>query len=192
MAKTPKLLSQTKKNYTKEEIEKKEQAEMSMNELETIQVTPPSWLNKQAKAEYRRIIPLLQQLPIASLDLAMVSSYCQAYADYQEATKELTKNDSVEYTERGSKVSPWHTIKRDSFNIMNSIAPKLGLTIDGRLKIFTPKNNKKKDDDVMVQDGYVFLGYDSYNGRRYVPIRTAQGTPGTSNYVLGPIWGVIS
>lgn len=192
MAKTPKLLSQTKKNYTKEEIEKKEQAEMSMNELETIQVTPPSWLSKQAKAEYRRIIPLLQQLPIASLDLAMVSSYCQAYADYQEATKELTKNDSVEYTERGSKVSPWHTIKRDSFNIMNSIAPKLGLTIDGRLKIFTPKNNKKKDDDVMVQDGYVFLGYDSYNGRRYVPIRTAQGTPGTSNYVLGPIWGVIS
>ena len=47
-------------------------------------------------------------------------------------------------------------------------------------------------DEVMVQDGYVFLGYDSYNGRRYVPIRTAQGTPGTSNYVLGPIWGVIS
>lgn len=47
-------------------------------------------------------------------------------------------------------------------------------------------------DEVMVQDGYVFLGYDSYNGRRYVPIRTAQGTPGSSNYVLGPIWGVIS
>lgn len=150
MAKTPKLLSQTKKNYTKEEIEKKEQAEMSMNELETIQVSPPNWLSKQAKAEYRRIIPLLQQLPIASLDLAMVSSYCQAYADYQEATKELAKSDSVEYTERGSKVSPWHTIKRDSFNIMNSIAPKLGLTIDGRLKIFTPKDTKKKDDDVMA------------------------------------------
>ena len=47
-------------------------------------------------------------------------------------------------------------------------------------------------DEVMVQNGFVWLGYDSYNGRRYVPIRTAQGTPGTSNYVLGPIWGVIS
>ena len=46
-------------------------------------------------------------------------------------------------------------------------------------------------DEVMVQDGYVWLGYDSYNGRRYVPIRTAQGTPGTSNYVLGGLWGRI-
>lgn len=149
MAKIPKLLSQTKKNYTKEEIEKKEQAEMSMSELETIQITPPNWLSKQAKAEYRRIIPLLQQLPIASLDLVMVSTYCQAYADYQEATKELAKSDAVEYTERGSKVSPWHTIKRDSFNIINSIAPKLGLTIDGRLKIFTPKDTKKDNSDPM-------------------------------------------
>ena len=47
-------------------------------------------------------------------------------------------------------------------------------------------------DEVMVQDGYVFLGYDSYNGRRYVPIRTAQGTPGSSNYALGELWGTIS
>ena len=44
----------------------------------------------------------------------------------------------------------------------------------------------------MVQNGFVWLGYDSYNGRRYVPIRTAQGTPGSSNYVLGALWGTIS
>lgn len=47
-------------------------------------------------------------------------------------------------------------------------------------------------DEIMVQNGFVWLGYDSYNGRRYVPCRTAQGTPGTSNYVLGPLWGTIS
>ncbi|MDN5612429.1 MAG: SH3 domain-containing protein [Staphylococcus equorum] len=46
-------------------------------------------------------------------------------------------------------------------------------------------------DECMVQNGFVWLGYDSYNGRRYVPIRTAQGTPGSSNYVLGPLWGTI-
>lgn len=47
-------------------------------------------------------------------------------------------------------------------------------------------------DECMVQNGYVWLGYDSYNGRRYVPIRTAQGTPGSNNYVLGSLWGTIS
>lgn len=46
-------------------------------------------------------------------------------------------------------------------------------------------------DEVMVQNGFVWLGYDSYNGRRYVPCRTAKGTPGTSNYVLGGLWGRI-
>lgn len=47
-------------------------------------------------------------------------------------------------------------------------------------------------DECMVQNGYIWLGYDSYNGRRYVPIRTAQGTPGSNNYVLGSLWGTIS
>ena len=47
-------------------------------------------------------------------------------------------------------------------------------------------------DECMVQNGYVWLGYDSYNGRRYVPVRTAQGVPTSSNYVLGPLWGTIS
>lgn len=46
-------------------------------------------------------------------------------------------------------------------------------------------------DECMVQNGYVWLGYDSYNGRRYVPVRTAQGTPGSNNYVLGSLWGII-
>ncbi|OEK41278.1 SH3 domain-containing protein [Staphylococcus saprophyticus] len=46
-------------------------------------------------------------------------------------------------------------------------------------------------DEIMVQNGFVWLGYDSYNGRRYVPCRTAKGIPGSSNYVLGGLWGNI-
>lgn len=148
-----KLLGQSSKNYTLEEKEAKEQAEKSLYELEPIQLHPPEWLSDVAKEEYERIIPLLDELPIASLDLAMVATYCQAYADYQEANKQLTTKRTVEYTERGSKVSPWHTIKRDSFSIMNSIAPKLGMTIDSRLKIFTPKDKAKEDDDPMARFG---------------------------------------
>jgi P27 family predicted phage terminase small subunit len=147
LAKTPKLLSQSKKHYTNEEKEQKQNVENAMDDLQPIQKSPPNWLSKTAKTEYNRIYPLLQELPIKSLDLAMVSTYCQAYADYQEANRMLSKTDTVEYTERGSKLSPWHTVKRDSFNIMNSIAPKLGLTIDGRLKILPPKKEEKPEDE---------------------------------------------
>lgn len=147
MAKTSKLLSQTNEHYSKEEKELKKEGEKALKDLQEIELKPPEWLDVTAKNEYRRIVPLLQELPVASLDLALVSSYCQAYSDYQRATVELTKGEIVTFTERGSKVNPWHTVKRDSFNVMNSIAPKLGMTIDSRLKIFTPKTNNDKDDD---------------------------------------------
>ena len=45
----------------------------------------------------------------------------------------------VVVTERGSKLSPHYTIQRDSVNTMNAICPKLGLTVEARLKIMEPK-----------------------------------------------------
>lgn len=151
MAKTSKLLSQTNKHYSNEEKENKKATEKAMNELQKLENKPPDWLDATARNEYTRIFPLLQELPIASLDLALVSAYCQAYSDYQRATVELASGETVTFTERGSKVNPWHRVKVDSFNIINSIAPKLGLTIDSRMKIFTPTENKKEEADPMAR-----------------------------------------
>jgi P27 family predicted phage terminase small subunit len=151
MGRNLKLLAENKGNLTVKQQEDKKTAEKSMQELEPLEVNPPDWLDGTAKKEYNRIIPLLQELPIASLDLALVSAYCQAYSDYQRATVELASGETVTFTERGSKVNPWHRVKVDSFNIINSIAPKLGLTIDSRMKIFTPTENKKEEADPMAR-----------------------------------------
>ena len=43
-----------------------------------------------------------------------------------------------------------HAIKRDALSQMNSIAPKIGMSIDSRMKIFTPKPEKKSDDPFEV------------------------------------------
>ena len=45
-------------------------------------------------------------------------------------------------------------------------------------------------DEVMLQDGHVWIGYDWKGRRYYLPIRTASGTP--PNNVVGPLWGTIS
>lgn len=151
MGRNLKLLSENKGNLTVEQQESKKAAEKSIRDLEPLENKPPDWLDGTAKVEYNRIIPLLQELPVASLDLALVSAYCQAYSDYQRATVELASGETVTFTERGSKVNPWHRVKVDSFNIINSIAPKLGLTIDSRLKIFMPIETKKEDADPMAR-----------------------------------------
>jgi P27 family predicted phage terminase small subunit len=146
LARPKKPLDQQKTRRTKEVQEELKATEEKLNNLEPLQKSPPSYLTKEAKAEYRKLYPLIMQLPVANLDLSLLSTYCQSYADYQQATKELAKQDVVTFTERGSKVNPWHRVKVDSFNIMNSIAPKLGLTIDSRMKILTPKNEPTTKD----------------------------------------------
>lgn len=146
MARPKKLLSQQKSARTKEVQEELQQAEEQLNQLTPLQKTPPNYLTKEAKAEYKKLYPLINELPVANLDLSLLSTYCQSYADYQQATKELAKGDIVTFTERGSKVNPWHRVKMDSYSVMNSIAPKLGLTIDSRMKIMTPKQESSAKD----------------------------------------------
>lgn len=147
MGRNTKMLDESKGNLTREQQENKKNAEKALNDLQELENKPPDWLDATAKEEFSRIYPLLQELPVKSIDLALVSSYCQAYSDHQKASIELRKGETVTFTERGSKVNPWHRVKVDSFNIMNSIAPKLGMSIDSRMKIFTPKVANQKTDD---------------------------------------------
>ncbi|GAA6817823.1 phage terminase small subunit P27 family [Helicobacter pylori] len=150
MPRPKKTLGQSKGNLTVLQQEEKQNAEASMSGLSKIDTTPPSWLDKTAKQEYKRVIPLLSELPIAALDLALVCAYCQAFSDYINATKRMNNDDPIIETDRGTKLNQNHAIKRDALSQMNSIAPKIGMSIDSRMKIFTPKAEKKNDDPFEV------------------------------------------
>lgn len=145
MARPRKTLEQQKTRRTKEVQEELKATEEALKELTPLQKTPPNFLDKVAKAEYKRIYPLLEELDIASLDLALITMYCQTYSNYIDASKHLVREKVVE-TERGSKLSPYYTIQRDSITAMNQIAPKLGLSLDSRMKIVTPKKEDKEKD----------------------------------------------
>lgn len=147
MGKSRKTLDQRKGKLTVLEREKRKASEEKANSLQKIGLDPPYWLDDKAKEEYKRIIPLLSELPIASLDLALVSAYCQAFSDYVNATIRMNEGDAIIETERGTKLNQNHAIKRDALAQINSIAPKIGLSIDARLKIFTPKEDKKETDE---------------------------------------------
>ncbi|MES3703211.1 phage terminase small subunit P27 family [Staphylococcus arlettae] len=141
-----KLLSQQKSRRTKEVQEEKQATEEALQQLTKLSPEPPEWLDDTATKEWHRIFPLLQELPIASLDLALVSAYCTAYSDYINATIRMKNEDAIIVTERGTKLNQNHAIKRDSLSQLNSIAPKLGLTVESRLKILEPKAPKTQDD----------------------------------------------
>ncbi len=143
-----KLLSQQKSRLTKEMQDKKKATEEMLQKLTPLAPNPPEWLDDTATKEWYRIYPLLQELPIASLDLMLISTYCQAYSDYINATKRMNNSDAIIETERGTKLNQNHTIKRDALSQLNSIAPKLGLTVESRLKILEPKQDVKSGESV--------------------------------------------
>lgn len=148
-----KLLSQQKSRLTKEMRNKKKATEEMLEKLTPLAPNPPEWLDNTATKEWNRIYPLLQELPIASLDLMLVSTYCQAYSDYINATKRMNNSDAIIETERGTKLNQNHTIKRDALSQLNSIAPKLGLTVESRLKILEPKQESKSSASVYEMFG---------------------------------------
>ena len=154
MGRNRKLTENSKKNLTKEEKAVRQAAEQSISDLTPIDVTPPEWLDEIAKNEYLRIVPLLKELPIASLDYSLVNSYCMAYSDMVRASERLKEEDDIIETAHGTKLNQNHVIRREAFKVINSVAPKLGMTIDSRLKIFTPKKEEKSDPfKEMFKDG---------------------------------------
>jgi P27 family predicted phage terminase small subunit len=51
-------------------------------------MTPPDYMNKIAKAEWKRIVPAMKKENLA-LDRSLLIDYCQTYADEVELTKSV-------------------------------------------------------------------------------------------------------
>lgn len=149
MAPRRKVLKQTTKHLTKAEKEIMEETEAKMGELTPLDKKADDFLTDEAKEIYNELYELLKELPVANLDKHMISTFAQATATYRKATIELEKEGMVVITNAGSKINPWHRVQMDNYSIMNSLSSKLGLNIDSRLKILTPKENAKKDIDPM-------------------------------------------
>ncbi|HEN7405381.1 TPA: phage terminase small subunit P27 family [Streptococcus agalactiae] len=147
MGRKLKVVETTKKHLTKEEKIARETAQNKASDgLDKLQITPPRHLNEVARAEYRRIINDLQILPIRNLDRGLLELYCSWYAIYKETTKKL---DEIGYftndPDKGLIPSPLIlTLEKATANIRSS-ASQLGLTVDSRMKMFIPKEEKKEE-----------------------------------------------
>jgi P27 family predicted phage terminase small subunit len=99
---------------------------------------PPTWLSREAAAEWRRVAPGLQRLDLLKEeDRAVLVAYCETWAQFVEATRTVTKEGittkvtSISAT--GSATSrtvphPAVAIARSAGRELRALAAQFGLT----------------------------------------------------------------
>lgn len=91
---------------------------------------PPAWLSKDAKAEWRRVAPILidERRTLTLADLPSFAAYCTAAGEIIEASKTIAREGMIYQGESGPKRHPAVAMRSDAMNRMRLLANELGLT----------------------------------------------------------------
>ncbi len=92
--------------------------------------SPPSWLSKQAKAEWRRVAPIIihERRTLTVADLSGFANYCCAVGQAAQAQKLITRDGLVQQTKNGLRKNPAVGILNDALTQARLYAAELGLT----------------------------------------------------------------
>ena len=119
--------------------------------------TPPKWLSKRAKNEWRRLAPRLELLGILTpADRAAFATYCAAYARMVEAETFLgspAAGGSLVFRTEGGAVKPWPhiAVANQAADCMRKFLIEFGLTPSSRTRLGVPAPKKETD-----AEGFIF------------------------------------
>lgn len=104
----------------------------------------PKGMTTPARREWKRIVPLLMTLGVLTFaDSAALESYCESYAEMQQARKLIQKEGLVISTAQGQKPHPAVTIRDKAEKRMKSFLIEFGLTPASRSRIQLPKQQSE-------------------------------------------------
>ena len=100
----------------------------------------PSWLDREGKAEWRRVVPELDRLGLlAPLDRAVLSAYCDVWSKFVELRRMLKDDGLIGVGHRGRPVKhPAWQMYRDSLSSCLKLWTQLALTPNARLSMEIP------------------------------------------------------
>ena len=151
MGRSRKPLEMQKGNITVIDVNKRKKEEESVIVGREQLEKPPTWLvDNVAKKEWKRLVKELSEIDIiGNLDRNNLAGYCNAFANYQKATKELKEAPfCIEKQTRSGPVTvrnPLIDVQRLYAEEMRKFASLCGLTIDSRLKAAVNKTTETED-----------------------------------------------
>ena len=105
----------------------------------------PSFLDREAKAEWRRTTLLLKTMGLLTkVDRGAMAAYCEAWSEFVALSAQVRKSGHVSVTDNGNEVQhPLVGAKNKASERMLKVACQFGMTPSARTKITT--ENKKTD-----------------------------------------------
>jgi len=101
---------------------------------------PPAWLTKEAKAEWRRIMPdLVERRTLTTPDMGMVEAYCVSIGRIREIEREIQASGSIDLKLFRAQDAATKTARQ--------IAAEIGLTPVSRSR---PAVRDSDDDDELL------------------------------------------
>jgi P27 family predicted phage terminase small subunit len=110
---------------------------------------PPKWFSIEAKAEWKRIMPLLIERKILTLaDMGSVESYCVATGQVSQMEKLIQVEGPITIGTHGARAHPAVKIQSDAMTRARLLASELGLTPVSRSRPTVQDNPADEDDSL--------------------------------------------
>lgn len=108
--------------------------------------TRPEWLSPEAKREWTRLVKALPEELLTQADRMVLAAYCQNWADYVDAVKDLAQNGWSYRSESGYEASrPAVTKMHKALEKLMSLGAKLGLSPSDRVRLAVPEKPPKDE-----------------------------------------------
>lgn len=97
---------------------------------------PPKWLDKEARAEWNRVVPLLVEGKVLSeLDGGALERYVVAHGNWVKAQRDLQRKGPVIKTPFGLQANPNVKISQVERQAAKQLAQELGLSPSARTRV---------------------------------------------------------
>lgn len=108
---------------------------------------PPTWLSREAKAEWRRVVPGLQRLDLLKEeDRAMLAAYCETWAVFVAATRLVQQEGLTKTLPNGRKLQhPAVGVARTAGRELRAFASMFGLSPASEQVLSTPGSSDGDD-----------------------------------------------
>lgn len=110
--------------------------------------TCPTWLDAEAKAEWRRVCKDLAEMGLlAGADRKQLASLCQAWAEFRLATRTLQKEGREQKTDNGYIVPhPAAARQMAAMKMIDTLSVKFGLDPSSRSRLqVAPKTGERSE-----------------------------------------------